>query len=301
VTLPDVLRRRIEQRVGTVRVLTAVGGGCINQAARVEVADRPAFLKYNPSAPPGFFTAEARALDALRAVEGGPRIPHVIDVFDASSDGGSGEPSWLLLEWLEPVRRTTAFGARLGCAVAALHAPADGGWGWGGDNFIGALPQANGPTAKWADFWRERRLEPQLRISQDAGRMPGTSREWDRLFAALPSALAVADDEGPSLLHGDLWSGNVLCTGDGEPALVDPAAYRGHREADLAMAELFGGFDAGFHRAYREARPLADGYETVRRPIYQLYYLLVHVNLFGGGYVAQAAAALRGALASGAG
>jgi fructosamine-3-kinase len=109
--------------------------------------------------------------------------------------------------------------------------------------------------------------------------------------------LAAAEEEGPSLLHGDLWSGNVLMLGSGEAALVDPAAYRGHREVDLAMAELFGGFAPGFLTAYREQRPLQPGYERGRRPIYQLYPLLVHLNLFGGGYSASVQRALRAALA----
>jgi fructosamine-3-kinase len=174
----------------------------------------------------------------------------------------------------------------------------EGGWGWGSANYIGALPQDNTSAATWADFWRARRLEPQLRMARDRGRMPATRAAWDRLFAALPGVLAAAEADGPSLVHGDLWSGNVLCTAGGEPALVDPAVYRGHREVDLAMAELFGGFDREFHAAYREARPLADGYDGVRRPIYQLYYLLVHVNLFGGGSVARTEAVLRTALAA---
>jgi fructosamine-3-kinase len=297
VTLPDAVRRRVEQRVGPVRVLSAIGGGSINTSLRVEVGGRPAFLKHNASAPPGFFPAEARGLDGLRAVPGGPRMPHVLAVFDAAEEGAEGEPSWLLLEWIERGRRGPAFDERLGDAVAALHAPAQGGWGWSEDNFIGALPQRNAATDTWAEFWRDRRLQPQLRLARDHGRMPGTEDEWDRLFAALPDALSMAADDGPSLLHGDLWSGNVLADETGRPALVDPAAYRGHREVDLAMADLFGGFGDGFHAAYAEARPLRDGYGDVRRPIYQLFYLLVHVNLFGGGYVARTASTLRRALA----
>jgi protein-ribulosamine 3-kinase len=298
VSLPDAVRRRVGERVGPVRALGAVGGGCINNATRVEVGGEPAFLKHNAHAPPGFFPAEARGLDALRSVDGGPRIPKVLATFDAATEGAPGEPSWLLLEWIEPGRRGPAFDERLGHAVTALHARADGGWGFGEDNFIGALPQSNGATDSWAEFWRGRRLEPQLRLARDGGRMPGSAAEWERLFAALPSVVAAAEGDGPSLLHGDLWSGNVMADAEGRPTLVDPAAYRGHREVDLAMAELFGGFGAAFHAAYREARPLSDGYAEVRRRIYQLFYLLVHVNLFGGGYVGQTAAALRQALAA---
>ncbi|HEX2092388.1 MAG TPA: fructosamine kinase family protein, partial [Longimicrobiaceae bacterium] len=164
------------------------------------------------------------------------------------------------------------------------------------DNFIGPLPQPNAPAAGWAEFWRDRRLEPQLRRARDAGHSPGPPADWERLFARLPGLLAPAERDGSSLLHGDLWSGNVVAGAGGEPWLVDPAAYRGHREVDLAMAGLFGGFSARFHAAYAEAWPLLPGYPEGRRAVYQLYYLLVHVVLFGGGYVERTRAALREAL-----
>jgi fructosamine-3-kinase len=138
-------------------------------------------------------------------------------------------------------------------------------------------------------------MEPQLELARRGARLPGKSAEWARLMERLPELLAPAEADGPSLLHGDLWGGNVLAA-PGGPALIDPAVYRGHREADLAMTELFGGFGGGFQAAYREAWPLQPGYPA-RRAVYQLWYLLVHVNLFGGGYVAQTAAVLREALA----
>jgi fructosamine-3-kinase len=163
------------------------------------------------------------------------------------------------------------------------------------DNFIGPLAQENGPAASWAEFWRTRRLQPQLEMARRAGRMPGRAAEWDRLMDRLPELLASAEADGPSLLHGDLWGGNVLAAVEG-PALIDPAVYRGHREADLAMTELFGGFGADFRAAYQEAWPLQPGYPA-RRAVYQLWYLLVHVNLFGGGYGAQTEGVLREALA----
>jgi fructosamine-3-kinase len=124
--------------------------------------------------------------------------------------------------------------------------------------------------------------------------MPGQRSQWERIFVRVPELLAPADQDGLSLLHGDLWSGNVLSTASG-PALVDPAVYRGHREVDLAMTELFGGFDASFYEAYQEVWPLLPGYADTRRTIYQLYPLLVHVNLFGGAYIAQTANLLRSA------
>lgn len=297
-SLPTAVRHRIEERFGPVASAEPVGGGSISTAMRVELPDGPAFLKHHARAPAGFFPAEAAGLAALRDAAGGAlRIPEVRAVFDATDEGATGEPSWIVLEWLEPGRRGPDFGERLGQGLAALHAPVVGGWGWEADNFIGELPQGNAEVDGWPAFWRDRRLEPQLRLARDAGRMPGRAADWDALFASLDDALAPGDAEGPSLLHGDLWSGNVLATARGEPALVDPAVYRGHREVDLAMADLFGGMDAAAHAAYREARSLAPGYAEIRRPVYQLFPLLVHVNLFGGGYAAQTAETLRAALA----
>lgn len=293
-TLPDAVRAEVEQALGPIRGISPVGGGCISEAHRVDTADGPVFLKHHRHAPAGMFAAEADGLQALQAAAGdGLRVPVVL-AMDAAGDGAR----WIALEWLEPGPRGPEFGERLGRGLAALHRGANGGWGWERANFIGALAQRNEPAETWAEFWRDRRLVPQLEMVRAVGRDAGPAREWDRLFDRLPELLALAEEDGPSLLHGDLWGGNVLSAA-GEPALVDPAVYRGHREADLAMAELFGGFDARFHAAYREAWPLLPGYAEARRPIYQLYYLLVHVNLFGGGYGAQTAAVLRKALGAG--
>ncbi|HEU0012499.1 MAG TPA: fructosamine kinase family protein [Longimicrobium sp.] len=290
--IPPALRAALEARLGPVRGATAVGGGCINHGLRVELADGPVFVKHNAQALAGMFAAEARGLEALAAAAGDALVvPHVLHVGGADGDA----PAWLALEWLEPGGRGADHAERLGRGLAALHRAAAQGWGAEEDNFIGSLPQSNRPAASWVEFWRERRLQPQLETARRAGRMPGAARDWERLCARLPELLAAGDEDGPSLLHGDLWGGNVMAAARG-PALIDPAAYRGHREADLAMAELFGGFSARFFAAYGEAWPLLPEAPR-RRVVYQLYYLLVHVNLFGGGYVAQTAEALRRAVA----
>lgn len=290
--IPDAVRRAVQARLGPVRGASPVAGGCINHGMRVELADGPVFVKYNADAPPGLFAAEARGLDALRAAADGLVVPRAL----AWAEAQDGAPAWLALEWLEPSPRAANFAERLGRGLAALHrAGSAEGWGWREDNFIGPLPQGNGPAASWAEFWRTRRLEPQLDLARRAAQLPGKAAEWDRLMDRLPALLAPAQADGPSLLHGDLWGGNVLAAPEG-PALIDPAVYRGHREADLAMTELFGGFGDRFHAAYGEAWPLQPGYPT-RRAVYQLWYLLIHVNLFGGGYGAQTAAVLRQALA----
>ena len=290
--IPDAVRRAVEARLGPVRGAAPVSGGCINHGMRVELADGPVFIKYNPDAPPGLFAAEARGLKALAASAEGLTVPRPL----AWAEAEDGAPAWLAMEWIEPARRGSDFGARLGRGLAAMHrAGSADGWGWGGDNFIGPLPQANGRTGGWAEFWGTRRLMPQLELARRAGRTPGRAAEWDRLMDRLPELLAPAEADGPSLLHGDLWGGNVLAAAEG-PALIDPAVYRGHREADLAMTELFGGFGADFLAAYEEAWPLRPGY-PLRRAVYQLWYLLIHVNLFGGGYGAQTEGVLRQALA----
>jgi protein-ribulosamine 3-kinase len=303
----------VEAALGaSIRSAAPVGGGCISRTARVETAGGDiAFLKWGGrgEAPPGLFAAEARGLRALHDA-GAVRVPAVLAVHDDGPPDGGSQPAvrdavedeagyatrcaWLLLEWLEPGRPTDGGWERLGAALAGLHRHRAGRFGGDADNFIGALPQENAPLADWAAFWRDRRLAPQLRRAAELGLLDRAARAaFDRLLDRLPDHLAPAAGDGASLLHGDLWNGNVQHLRDGSAALIDPSVYHGHREVDLAMADLFGGFGAGFHAAYREAWPLADGYERIRRPSYQLYYLLVHVNLFGAGYVPATLAALR--------
>lgn len=277
----DVERAASSAAGRAVRIVEAraVGGGCISAAARVELqGDGPAFLKWAGSrnVADGFFRAEAVSLDALHSA-GAIRVPAVRAVADR----------WLLLEWLEPGPPTDATWARLGRELAALHQTRGPAFGMAHDNFIGSLPQANGWMDSWSAFWRERRLEPQLRHAYDRGHFNSRDRSrFDSLLARLNDLLGATPDAGASLLHGDLWNGNVHALANGSPALIDPSTYYGHREVDLAMAELFGGFARSFFDAYIETWPLGAGYREVRRPIYQLYYLLVHVNLFGASYVA---------------
>jgi fructosamine-3-kinase len=280
--IPPGVLHRVEAALGPVRRIRPVGGGCINPAARIDVDGATVFLKWKLDAPEGLFAAEADGLRKIGVATTQLRVPEVLDAW---AEG-------LVLEWMEPASCSAAFSQQLGRGLASLHrAPAAGA---PTDNWIGPLPQANTPALTWAEFWVIRRLEPQLRQARDAGRMPGERRDWERFFARIPECLAPAEQERLSLLHGDLWSGNVLATTAG-PALVDPAVYHGHREVDLAMSELFGGFDAAFYDAYTEVWPLLPGYADTRRTIYQLYPLLVHVNLFGGAYIAQTAHLLRSA------
>jgi fructosamine-3-kinase len=261
-----------------------VGGGCISPAARVTSADGARyFVKWADAATPGgFFHAEAESLRALAAARA-VRVPTVVAVADA----------FLLLEWLEPGGSGVRAWRTLGHELARLHRSSASHFGWAADNYIGTLPQANGFAGDWASFWRERRLRPQLRRALEAGRLGSRDeRAFAALFERLDEIVEPAVRDGPSLLHGDLWGGNVHMLADGGAALIDPASYYGHREVDLAMAALFGGFNRAFFDAYGAEWPLAPGFEAARRPLYQLYYLLVHVNLFGGAYAQQTRATL---------
>ena len=259
-----------------VRARSPVGGGCINAAWRLDTDAGRFFVKLNTAAGAEMFAAEAAGLAALGA-GGAVRVPRPL------AHGTAGARAFLLLEHLElgPGDRTSA--ARLGHALAALHAVTAPAFGWTRDNTLGSTPQPNGWMDDWIAFWRERRLGHQLAL---AARRGHRFRDGERLLARLDALLA-GHAPAPSLLHGDLWGGNWAALPDGTPVLFDPAVYHGDREADLAMTELFGGFDPAFLAAYREAAPLDDGY-PLRRELYNLYHVLNHVNLFGGGYVGQA-------------
>lgn len=275
------LRRALEAALGAeVRGARPVSGGDVNRAWRVALADgTDVFAKSRDDAPAGFFEREAEGLAWLADVDA-PEVPTT----PAVRAVGPPEAPFLALEWIEPGPPQRDFDARLGRGLAALHASGAPSFGLGCDNWIGPLPQENAPLPTWAEFYAERRLRPQLRRARDAGRLDaGCAARLERLCERL--ADLVGDPEAPARLHGDLWGGNLLRDARGLPCLVDPAVYGGHREVDLAMMRLFGGFAERTVAAYREAFPLAPGADE-RVPLYQLYPLLVHVNLFGGGYAA---------------
>ncbi len=304
----------LENRTGkSTRIVsdTPVGGGCINPSARIVTDSGDTFfLKWNPSAPSTMFEAEADGLRALRA----PGVLRVPEVIGQGGAGTSRDPGWLLIEFVPQGRSGPGFGERMGAGLATLHSSWHRGidrpelprgllrrpfFGWHRDNYIGSLPQENGMRERWVDFWRELRLEPQLRLARSRGHFSGApGRVMERLLDQLEEIMAGGEESGPALLHGDLWSGNFYPSPDGEPVLIDPAVYLGTGEVDLAMMELFGSLPRGFAESYGEVRGWAPEYETFRRSLYQLYYLLVHVNLFGGGYVSSSLAAAERVLSS---
>jgi fructosamine-3-kinase len=280
------LRAHIETQLGhAVRSVREVGGGDINDAFELGLADgRSLFLKTNASAPHGMFAAEAAGLSFLREAQA-LRVPEVLA---ASSD--DERPPFLLLEFICSARPRVDFDVTLGRGLAALHRFGAPSFGWRQGNFIGRLAQENREHSSWADFYREQRLEPQLRVAETAGRAsPELRRKFEQLFDELPEL--VGAPEPPARLHGDLWSGNVHVDEQGAPCLIDPAVYGGHREVDLAMMRLFGGFSERVFSAYSEAFPLSHGHAE-RVKLYQLYPLLVHLNLFGGSYLGSVQQAL---------
>jgi protein-ribulosamine 3-kinase len=243
----------------------ASSGGCIHDCYRVSIRGATRFLKSNSGEYEDAFAAEADGLAALRSA--GMRAP------EAFSHGVAAGHAYLVLEYLDLDGRKDF--TALGRMLAAAHRKAGPRFGWHRDNYIGATPQANGWCDHWSEFWMDRRIRPQLELA---------ARNGFRI--AVPDVNFLEDHEPePSLLHGDLWSGNAGFT-PGGPVVFDPAVYYGDREADLAMTELFGGFAPEFYAAYNEAWPLEQGYAR-RKHLYNLYHLLNHLNLFGGGYLAQ--------------
>lgn len=280
----DHLESRILEETGENFQLSDsenVSGGCIHRAWRLKGEENSYFLKSNKAALLGALLAESTGLLAL--VEAGElRVPKPL------CWGTFEDQSFLLMEYLELGVGNAGTQQRLGRELAALHRHSGSSFGWKTDNFIGASIQLNNEHSDWALFWRECRLKPQIEWAVKQGL---DSRLLERLLDAVPSLLAGHEPE-PSLLHGDLWGGNVAALPDGTPVVFDPACYYGDRETDLAFTEMFGGFSGDFYQAYQQAWPLPSGFGE-RKALYNLYHELNHFNLFGGSYGAQAVATAR--------
>jgi len=262
----------------------SVSGGCINQGYQVSDGFRSYFVKVNQASQVAMFEAEALGLQQMCATQT-IRVPKPI------CWGTEGNSAFIVLEWLDlGGRDNNQAWEEMGHKLAAMHKyiPADstllkGSFGWKINNTIGSTPQINTGAANWGQFWSEHRIGYQLKLAKRRG---GHFPQGEHLLAVIPELLADYEPQ-PSLVHGDLWGGNAGMTSAGEPVLFDPAPYFGDREVDIAMTELFGGFSAAFYRGYNEAWRLDEGYER-RKFLYNLYHILNHFNLFGGGYESQA-------------
>lgn len=282
-TLEAALAQAVESAVRAalgnawrIRAAKRIGGGSIADAWRIETNAQPLFLKTGAATHP--FDAEAQALEEIAAT-------HTLRAPRPIACGVAGALGFLALEWID--LHDAGDWAAAGAALAALHGVARDTYGWGRDNTIGATPQFNAPAENWATFYRERRLRPQFRFARERGLHALAALE----AAACRACDALLAGEAPpaSLLHGDLWRGNLGFDAAGRAVVFDPATYYGDAETDLAMARLFGGFSASFFAAYDAALAPRPG-RGQRLKLYQLYHVLNHANLFGGGYVAQARA-----------
>jgi len=281
-TVFPIIEQAIRDATGkgfNIRRMAAAGGGCINTAYRLEGDQCSFFVKLNRKDLLPMFEAEAEGLRGI-AASCTVRAPKPVCY------GVAGDQAYLAMEYLTLRSGRAAADHLLGEQLAAMHAIRQPWFGWHRDNTIGSTPQPNPRCENWSNFWSQHRLAWQLDLAAGRGYGGRLQRAGEKLLERLPALLA-GHTPSPSLLHGDLWGGNYACDEAGQPVVFDPACYFGDREADLAMTELFGGFGEAFYAAYRESFPVDAGY-TVRKDLYNLYHVLNHLNLFGGGYLQQA-------------
>ena len=261
----------------TVERQKSVSGGCINQGYCLIGSDIKYFVKINHASKVEMFAAEALGLKEMAQTQT-IRVPKPI------CWGMTERSSYIVLEWLEFCSSHNSAWEEMGIKLAKMHNyQGENKFGWSENNTIGSTPQVNNWTDTWSDFFANHRIGFQLKL---ANRKGGNFGNYNQIVDKVRQILASIEPQ-PSLVHGDLWSGNVAVTDAGEPVILDPATYYGDREVDLAMTELFGGFPAAFYRGYNEVFPLDKGYKK-RKTLYNLYHILNHFNLFGGGYGSQA-------------
>ena len=255
----------------------SVGGGCINQGYQVSNQTTRYFVKLNDAVQVEMFAAEALGLKQMHATQ-------TITVPEPICWGTAGNSSYIVLQWLDLAGGNSQSWDEMGRQLAAMHRQGTSKqFGWECNNTIGSTPQINTWMDNWAAFFAEQRIGYQLKLARRRG---GSFPDTKKVVAAITARLAAREPQA-SLVHGDLWSGNAAIAQDGSPVILDPATYYGDRETDLAMTELFGGFPAAFYQGYNAAWQLDSGYRQ-RKSIYNLYHVLNHFNLFGGGYGRQA-------------
>ena len=276
------ISKQIEMAIGqpfSIKQTHSVSGGCINSAFLIESDRQSFFIKLNESGLLSMFEAEFAGLEEISKSET-VRVPQPIVC------GISGDKAFIVLEKISIGSGNANSDVTLGQQLAALHQINQPYYGWQQNNTIGSTEQINDSSDNWLSFWREHRLGFQLSLAEKKGYGGSLISSGERLSESLDCFFSNYALQ-PSLLHGDLWSGNASTTKSGEPIFYDPACYYGDREADIAMTELFGGFGSNFYAAYNESYPLDLDY-TIRKTLYNLYHILNHLNLFGEGYLHQA-------------
>ncbi|HVW95037.1 MAG TPA: fructosamine kinase family protein [Mucilaginibacter sp.] len=277
--LSSALKIHLEEHLGVELVrIQPVSGGSINRTYRVSSDTTDYFLKLNDELYyPGLFEAEAKGLNIIAGT-------HTVSVPGVLLQGSVQNEAFLLLEWIEARRAAGMGAARLGEQLASMHRVSANHFGLKDDNYMGSLRQSNRKHSKWSDFFIAERIQPMVSLAFDRGLLTtNDAKGFDLLFQRLPDLF---NEEQPSLIHGDLWGGNYLIDVYEKPYLIDPAVCYANREADIAMTTLFGGFERNFYQAYQQAFPLSEGWQR-RIDLWNLYPLLVHLNLFGPGYLGQ--------------
>ena len=284
-SIPAEIQEKVRQLIKSeLKSFSFSGGGCINNGGRLSTTNGDIFIKWNNRKTfPAMFEAEAKGLKLLRDTNT-LHIPDVVAVNETN------DHQFILLEFVEQRTKQSSYWQELGEGLSKLHRNTSPTFGLDHNNYIGSLPQKNIPEKSWIDFFIEQRLEAQLKLAITENRVDKKiATQFESLYKKLPD---IFPNEPPSLLHGDLWSGNLITNNVGKPCLIDPAVFYGHREAELAFTKLFGGFSGTFYSSYHESFPLSPAFEK-RVDLYNLYPLMVHVNLFGGGYVSQVVSILR--------
>jgi fructosamine-3-kinase len=265
------------KKTGEINSIKHLSGGCIHHTVKVVCGKENLFVKWNDASFLEMFLTEARGLKVLKESK-------QIDIPEVYAVGSNNEHAYLVLPFIEQGLPSKNYWSDFGLCLSELHKHTRDGYGLAFVNFIGTLPQLNSNDESWIHFFIEKRLKPQITMAKDAGKLTEKHvGDFNLLIRKLPGILI---EERPALLHGDLWSGNVLTSERGNVFLVDPAVYYGHREIEIAFTLLFGGFDEKFYASYFENYPVEKGFEE-RADIYNIYPLLVHLNLFGGGYLNQ--------------
>jgi len=282
-SIEEILSHKFKQTVEITNV-SSVSGGSINETLKLTTNIGKFFIKKNSaSLYPKMFEKEAKGLNILAAANA-IAVPNVVTL------GQADNTAFLILDFIESRQKQHDFWDHFANKLARLHKNSSSYFGLDHDNYIGSLYQSNKKHDHWLDFFRSERLEKQVQLARDHGRMgKDVVNSFERFYQKLPEIFSV---EPPALIHGDLWGGNYMVNENGGAVIIDPAVYYGHREMDLGMSQLFGGFDSRFYEAYHHHYPLENGWQE-RMDYCNLYPLMVHVNLFGGGYLSSVKSILR--------